>query len=327
MDMMQDDFFDEVPVNGDTPAQEDGAESVAVEGGNVALPFPSKDYDKKGRLKKVRGRVLKKLLKSEWRYYALFTGVLMAFVVVMGVIFGLVSRKGAELDMTGEYVENSGYVFAGVITLLLFILTCSGAILFAQIYPVARYNKNFFQNEGYLTFSVPASMEEHIFAKRIAAVLCNLGIYLAVALSVTLALVLSGGMADIEGELFFYLEIFGAEYFSFTAGEKALVIIETAVSALIALFLLPAAYGAVSCVLSKLSGNKKTGTILLLIFLAVGLAETLLSSLLVFGTDWLPATEVGRHISTWITIVLQAGLAVGCTAFEIFYLKRKLDLK
>lgn len=318
MDVRQDDFFEEAGTKA-TFAGENTAKSSTV-----TLPFPKSDYNKKGELKKVRGRVLKKLLKSEWKHYALVTGILMAWVLIMGLIFGLVSRT--TLTDSEGYYENSGEILLSLLTTLLFVFTCSGAILFAQIYPVVRYNKNFFQNEGYLTFSIPASMEEHVFAKRIAAILCTVAMFLAVLLASLLALFISGGLYSMGEEISFYIEIFSEFGFS-TPGEGVLSVIESVISGIIGLFLLPAAYGAMSCALSKSTGNKKLFTVLVLVFLAVGIAESVLSSLLVYGTDWLPSTIVGRHIANWISIFLQAGLAVGCTAFEIFYLKHKLDLK
>ncbi len=321
MDVRQDNFFDEISPSGEQVAPLNETKHEVAE---VTLPFPQQDYNKQGELKKVRGRVLKKLLKSEWKHYALITGILMAWVLLMGLIFGIVSR--ATLTDSEGYYENSGELLLSLLTTLLFVFTCSGAVLFAQIYPVARYNKNFFQNEGYLTFSIPASMEEHVFAKRIAAVLCSLGMFLSVALASVLAILISGGLYEMGEEISFYIEIFSEFGFSST-GEGVLSVIESIISGIIGLFLLPAAYGAMSCALSKSSGNKKTFTVLILVFLGVGVAESILSSVLVYGTELLSATVVGRHIASWLGILLQAGLTVGCTAFEIFYLKRKMDLK
>ena len=46
-----------------------------------SLPFPATDYDKNGKLKKVRGRVLKKLLKYEFK--ALLKPIFIAAIAIL----------------------------------------------------------------------------------------------------------------------------------------------------------------------------------------------------------------------------------------------------
>ncbi len=287
----------------------------------VELPFPPKDYTKKGSLKRVRGRVLKKLLKNEWRYYFPITLALMGIVVLVGLVYGFILRK----DMTMEEYDAS-FTFVALVGSLVFLLSFAGGILFSQIYPVVRYNKSFFQNEGYLTFSIPASAEEHVFAKRIAAVLCTLGMTAAILLGALLTAWISGGLEGTFEDVRFELELlFGMDFSS--TGDVVLSVIENVLSAIVGLFMLPAAYGAISCVLSKSAGKRKTFTVLVLVFLGVAALESVFSYLLVFGTAWIPATSAGVHISAWVTLLLESGLTVGCTYFEIWYLKNKLDLK
>ncbi len=315
---------------------EDSAQKTVCESGNweayvsppfrsdmerAALPFPAKDYNKKGNLKKVRARVMKKLLKNEWRYYFPITLALMGIVVIVGLIYGFILRK----DMTMEEYDPS-FTFVTLVGSLVFLLSFAGGILFSQIYPVLRYNKSFFQNEGYLTFSIPASAEEQVFAKRIAAVLCTLGMTAAIVLGGFLAAWISGGFQGTFEDFRFELELLLGVSFSST-GDVVLSVIENVLSAIVGIFMLPAMYGAISCALSKSAGKKKTFTVLILVFLGVTVLESIFSYVLIFGTAWIPATSAGVHISAWVTLLLEVGLTVGCTYFEIWYLKNKLDLK
>ncbi len=310
MGVNQDDFFEEVKAN----------EAPKYETKGVSMPFPAEDYDKKGNLKKCRPRVLRKLLKYEWKYYFPLTIVVMALLLVSGLYFGLCIRSEALTEGDGA-VE----LLLSLSSILIFLFACVGGVIFSQVFPVVRYNKNFFQNEGYLTLSVPASAEEHILAKRIAAVLCTLAVGAALILTLFIVFLLNNSVGDFSSEVDNwvggYLEV------EVTLFDKILFTAESILSGAAVILLMPTAYGAISCFLSKANGKKKTFIVLLLVFFGTSIVETLLSYFLVFWETVLPATTAGLHIYNWVNILLEVGLTVACTFYEIGYLKRKLDLK
>ena len=155
----------------------------------VKFPIPESDY-KNGKLKKVRGRMLKKLLKYEMEY--LFLPVLIGsiLVLVFSLLLGLQIRTLAKGN-----TEVTAPLFSLFITLY-------GYSAFAMlILPIGlsdrRMRKNFFEGEGAVTFSIPASAEEHLFAKHLATMITGAISFVAVALSFFILLLLIGALKDL----------------------------------------------------------------------------------------------------------------------------------
>ncbi len=146
MDLLNDTFF------ADTP---------------TASPLPEEDYRPNGKVKNVRGRILKKLLKYEFKYY------LKPMLIAMSALFAVATVLCVlGCFLTAEDISGTGELMRFIFWLLsLLVFICCGAFLlmFPWILAYKRYKKQFFSAEGYLTLSIPASAEEHILAKRIAA--------------------------------------------------------------------------------------------------------------------------------------------------------------
>ena len=146
MDLLKDNFF---------------AESPSVS------PLPEEDYNKNGKLKNVRGRILKKLLKYEFKYY------LKPMLIAMAALFAVATILCVlGCFLTVEDIEGTGELMRVVfwaLSLLLFAFGSLFVLLFPFILAQKRYKKQFFTAEGYLTLSIPASAQEHILAKRITA--------------------------------------------------------------------------------------------------------------------------------------------------------------
>ena len=184
MDLLKDNFF---------------AESPSVS------PLPEEDYNKNGKLKNVRGRILKKLLKYEFKYY--FKPMLIA-VAALFAVATILCVLGCFL--TAEDIEGTGElmrVLFWALALLLFGFGSLFVLLFPFILAHKRYKKQFFTSEGYLTLSVPASAQEHILAKRISAYVMSavasvlVTIALMVALIPIFILAAKGGYGAIEIDL------------------------------------------------------------------------------------------------------------------------------
>ncbi len=143
-------------------------------------PLPDEDYDKNGKLRNVRGRILKKLLKYEFKAYLMpmliATSVLFAVAIALCVLGCFMTTE----DFSGDGEELR--VIFWILSLLLFICGLAFIMIFPIVLASKRYQKQFFSAEGYLTLSIPASAQEHILAKRIAG-------YVAVAVSSVLAVI------------------------------------------------------------------------------------------------------------------------------------------
>ena len=166
MDLLKDNFF---------------AESPSVS------PLPEEDYNKNGKLKNVRGRILKKLLKYEFKYY--FKPMLIA-VAALFAVATILCVLGCFL--TAEDIEGTGElmrVLFWALALLLFGFGSLFVLLFPFILAHKRYKKQFFTSEGYLTLSVPASAQEHILAKRISAYVMSAVASVLVTIALMVALI------------------------------------------------------------------------------------------------------------------------------------------
>ncbi len=318
MDVKNSEVFDEFNENQATMSL---TNEIAPTETEFQLPLPETDYGKNGKVKKVRSRMLKKLLKVELNHYLLPAVFFTVFVLVLGVFFSILLHDELQTP-TEEYNINGLLILSG----LMYVYAAGGFGIYAYIAPVQRYNKNFFKEEGYLTFSVPASMEEHVLAKRIAAIACTLFAGLVVWLSILLTCLIADG-----GNFLNLLSVELSEIFdNLFVNEPVHTVfftIEFAFISLIGVPMMPCVFGAASCALSKYTGKKKSGITVLLVFLAVSAIESLFITTVTTDVLMIFNSPVGIHIGLWIIILLQAGLTVGAFWFEIYYLKKKLNLR
>ena len=166
MDLLNERFFE------DTPAP---------------AALPEEDYGKNGKLKNVRGRILKKLLKYEFKYYLKPMLIAMAALFAVATILCVLGcfLTAEDVGGTGEALR----VIFWALSLLLFVFGSLFVLLFPFILAHKRYKKQFFTAEGYLTLSIPASPQEHILAKRIAAYVMSAVSSILVSIAVLVALI------------------------------------------------------------------------------------------------------------------------------------------
>lgn len=104
--------------------------------------------------------MVKKLLKHEFLYYVrslfLFEGILLCIAVLNRVLLNIESD-----DILFEIVSTSLMALA--------TLGCFACFILAFVMIVVRFYKNLFSAEGYLTFTLPVTETQHLFAKLIAA--------------------------------------------------------------------------------------------------------------------------------------------------------------
>ena len=150
-------------------------------------PLPEEDYNKNGKLKNVRGRILKKLLKYEFKYY--LRPMLIAMVALFAVATTLCVLgcflTAEDMNGTGEGLR----VVFWVLSLVVFVFGSLFVLLFPFILAHKRYKKQFFTAEGYLTLSIPASAQEHILAKRITAYVMTAVASVLVSIAVLISLI------------------------------------------------------------------------------------------------------------------------------------------
>lgn len=127
--------------------------------------------------------MLGKLLKHEWiatgRKYVIFYLVL-AMVTLCNVLI--------------QFISIDSVIIQGMkgIVMALYVLTVIGVIFCSVGFAVIRFYKNMVSEEGYLTFTLPAKVEELVAAKLIVAFLWQLVTVIFCLLSVA-AILFQGG--------------------------------------------------------------------------------------------------------------------------------------
>lgn len=122
--------------------------------------------------------MVKKLIKHEFISY--LRSLLPIELALIGIATVLRFIQIFENKTTGYNILFGSAVFAFVAAIIVcFVMTF--------IVSIQRYYKNLFKAEGYLTFTLPATHSEHIFAKLICAVSVTLVTLVNVFVSVCIA--------------------------------------------------------------------------------------------------------------------------------------------
>ncbi len=106
--------------------------------------------------------MLRKLLKHEFRA----TGrVMLPMYLVL-----LVTALGSNLAGRGMLDGRSDILrIVGVLIVMAFGIAICGALLMSFVLMIQRFYKNLLQDEGYLMFTLPASVHQHVWSKLIVS--------------------------------------------------------------------------------------------------------------------------------------------------------------
>ncbi len=291
------------------PTQETPQTKESVDRARI---LPDSDYNKKGELKRLRGRMLKKLLKYEMR--ALLTWL----YICLGALGGVTALVCLLFNL--PILQGESAAFPILLISLLYVYAVMASIMIPFAVAVNRYHKSFFKEAGYLTFSIPASMEEHIFAKHVSGLIAMCVGFVAGAISLALVYLITP-VSDLLELVGFAFELgpFSAPVF-FKGLEKAIIAIEFIV-------LLFCGGGALNCWGQKF--EKKSAIIwrILLVYVIFIGISSLAGSVFEKPMLWFEENPIGIHVGNCLKILLYAGLSVFSVWYELRCLKRKLNLK
>jgi ABC-2 type transport system ATP-binding protein len=286
-------------------------------------PLPESDYAPSGNVRKVRKRVLSKLLKYE------FKAIVKPLIVVWAILFAL----SALLFFLGFSVQDpssdteSGMEMAWIIAFLPYLYAVGAALVAPIIVTSKRYTSHFFGKEGYLTFSIPASAEEHLLAKRLSA----LALMAISAVAVVISLAIAGVTFGVRSGLGLELQTLVEEIFFLAegageTGNLVWLIVEGVISGIFGTVALFCLCGAGCC--WKHRGMKKWMIFLfaLVVYGVLALSQNISVNLLQSGIyDLYSGAAV--HITAWLQILFNVGVAVFSTMYELRTLQKKLNLK
>lgn len=291
-----------------------------TEKGSLALPFPAEDYDKKGKLKKIRGRVLKKLLKYEWKH----------LLPIMLLAIGIVLAVAVLLSLQIVAIQETGTTSIPFLTVSILVYVYGSIAVLVLPFGLAekRLRKNFFKSEAALTFSIPASAEEHLLAKHLSAFLISLLAFAGNLLGI-LILGLSAGDLLIYafGEFFAELADLYAKFFIENPGQAVLFTVEGVVFLLELCVGIPCVCGALTFFLRKYSDKKMPFAAFVVALVVIAAFSFLQSFIITSGVlQWFVQTQVRLHFLIWIFLCVNAAIIVLCLFYEIRVLKYKLNI-
>ena len=268
----------------------------------------------------VRKKMLKKLLKYEYR--ALFKFLLPAYLCTLGLafLFGIGLFLSVRKNFGSETIVR---LLIGVSSVYIFAIV--GVSITCVVNIAKRYYTNLFSGEGYLTFSIPATPEEHILSKLIGGLST---IVLTVLVSVLSLMIVDWS----SGSLIGFSELFSAigRLFTRLTGIHTAHAIALCIEGLLFLLLfgvmqLQIVYSCI-CVgqLFVTKDRKSMGGLVFALYIGVthvlSMFTPILSIVSALSSIW------GIHLLLWIMILGQAGLSVGAFFLQRYIIKNKLNL-
>lgn len=275
--------------------------------------LPQEDYDKNGQVKRVRGRVLKALLKYEYRELlpkVLLVGIILFSISIFLFLMGILMQ-----------VNPDRFIVYFILMAIPFVYGALFAVIFPIILAQVRYRKNLFGKQGYLTLSIPATAEEHFLAKRISGAVVTL-----ISLGFALFSLFFGVSSFImlgEGLNLYWQGLLEAfTQFNFLS---VLTILETLILMVEAVLVVLSVLAFFSC--WKHRGMRPWMVVLVIVgayftFIALEFAFVFL-----FDRLLVSITPLVLRIFRWVAILLNVLLIWLFARYEINTLKHKINLK
>ena len=123
--------------------------------------------------------MVKKLIKHEFIYYLRTLAIFLPSLIVMAIFTAIVQLFKNE-SVWFLIIQVGAYSLLGIASIACALLT--------TILGVVRFYKNMYSSEGYLTFTLPISNSQHIFAKLLAYITCEIASLLVLIIAWIIAL-------------------------------------------------------------------------------------------------------------------------------------------
>ncbi len=268
-----------------------------------------------------------KLLKHE--LHAIFrTLLLFALAAVLFAVAARISVDAALRTDSGEL----GWAF--IIMFILYTVALAALLVAAWAIGVSRFYKSLFTGEGYMTFSLPVTSMQIVWAKLLSSIIAMFFAAIVVVLSYLILFMSWGGEFD-------YFELVGNyfgelfQYFRTMVTQSPLLFAE---NILYVIFSLPMSLLVVYACISvgQLSTSHRKGLTFLLV-IGVYFGYSIIYSLFIepaiasiaMGPDHLieeTAYELSQHVKIWVDIGIAVIADVGSFFIIRYILKNKVNL-
>lgn len=149
--------------------------------------------------------MVKKLFKHEFIYYLRTFGMFLPIVLAIGAVMRIFRLFNGKNVISQIAIGSSS---------LMLVLACAALMFLSTVISVVRFYKNMYSSEGYLTFTLPVTNEQHIFVKLITALVCHAICTITVIIAACIAF--SGQLlADVFDIILKLLESAGAIFGTF----------------------------------------------------------------------------------------------------------------
>lgn len=286
---------------------------------------PEKDLNKSGNIKAMRGSMLKKLLKHDFRALAKFLIPCYLAMAALSVVSCLLFEI-AKGTSSAETAIKAATAFWSLLS-----LGVSAASVVSVIAVVFRFYKNLFSGEGYLTMSIPATPEEQLLSKLISAFTAMLLTSIVTELAQLLAYGPTLGM-EYYMEQSTFAQLFKS---CMNSNLPALAFVEMLIFVFFLQFFSIHMYFVCICLGQMVTSKNRIGAAIGFYFafsfgfgfiLSFFMVDFLFDILLGNGS-WMNFFQSGGvHGLLWLGILVFAALDVGGFFLERYILKRKVNL-
>ncbi|MDE6273453.1 MAG: hypothetical protein K2L87_00190 [Clostridiales bacterium] len=250
-----------------------------------------------------------KLIKHE----LIAIGRVLVFIAIAALLFSILGAITLDID-----ADNFPFAF---VIISFFIFTIVALDVAAWVLCFVRFSKPLFTGEGYMTFSLPATPAQIIWAKMIATFISM--IFSGVMTVICISILSIGIDSDVWRMT---IQLFGELFeliFSY-AFSSPLLIFELS---LLGIMMLPTSLLFCYLLLSigQLATKSRKGVTVLLFF-GSSFVINLLSSLLFNPMITSIMINVSPHLALWIQIIFYAAVDVGCFFAVRYILSHKLNL-
>ena len=157
-------------------------------------------------------KLLKYDLKSIWPIWRIMAPVALIITVLTCLGIKYIPNYDSEIATMADVL---GYLAVSVFTALM-VFVLAALVTVTTILILYRYYKNFFTDEGYLTFTLPVTRDQLLWSKIINAFIWEIATFLALTVCGTAILLILGSdiLQDLIsgiGEIAKYISVYIAE--------------------------------------------------------------------------------------------------------------------
>lgn len=171
--------------------------------------------------------MVKKLFKHELLSYTRF--LIPVYIALLGT---------ATLTRAVQFFETDTAAFIAVMisSIIVFCICVFAATLLTQIVAIVRFYKHLFTSEGYLTFTLPVKVSQHIFVKLASSVIVIMLTSLIVSLSIGITLSSELGLELFKAGMYLFeilVDKIGAHVFFYIIEFAILMVVATTTAMLL----------------------------------------------------------------------------------------------